>query len=350
MLKHTMLTLVFGAIGTTAGWMVHPGSIEGTTDSLPTDELATDQSRIVRGIGYVEPASELRRLAFKADGVIGACQVVVGQKVRKGETLMALDNAERRAAIAVAERELSVAIADRQKVLSGAHESSIAAARRNYDLLEEQTRHHKRQFERVASLIKSKASTQEEFDRTQSAWRQSELGLRKAEAEWMQLKNSVRAADRQLVEAQVALAQSQLESAKQRLADTILVAPFDGTVLEILHREGEGARNLEPVIIFGDEKQIHIRAEIDERYVHQLREGQAVTIYGPGLGTERVTGRVVTVKRLMGKKTVFTHEATERKDLDVLQVLVVMPEGFRAPMGLQVDVDLDVATTSPDTI
>jgi hypothetical protein len=49
---------------------------------------------------------------------------------------------------------------------------------------------------------------------------------------------------------------------------------------------------------------------------------------------------VALVKRLMGNKTVFSHEASERKDLDVLQVLIDLPADFRAPLGLQVGVEV----------
>jgi hypothetical protein len=43
----------------------------------------------------------------------------------------------------------------------------------------------------------------------------------------------------------------------------------------------------------------------------------------------------------MGTKIVFSHEPSERKDLDVLQVLIALPE-LDAPLGLQVDVDIAV--------
>lgn len=40
----------------------------------------------------------------------------------------------------------------------------------------------------------------------------------------------------------------------------------------------------------------------------------------------------------MGRKTVFAQTATERKDLDVVQVLIALPEGVAWPIGLEVDV------------
>jgi HlyD family secretion protein len=40
----------------------------------------------------------------------------------------------------------------------------------------------------------------------------------------------------------------------------------------------------------------------------------------------------------MGKKTVFARTATERKDVDVRQVFVQLPEGVDLPIGLETDV------------
>ncbi len=125
----------------------------------------------------------------------------------------------------------------------------------------------------------------------------------------------------------------------------MLKSPFAGTVLEILKREGEGARvvDREPVLIFADDSRLRVRAEIDERWVHQLSVGQTAEVYGRGLGDVRQRGTVSLVKQVMGNKTVFSHEASERKDLDVLQVLIDLPPDFRAPLGLQVDVDIFIA-------
>ena len=44
----------------------------------------------------------------------------------------------------------------------------------------------------------------------------------------------------------------------------------------------------------------------------------------------------------MGPKTVFSGAASERKDLDIIQVLIDLPQEFHAPIGLQVDVDIQI--------
>jgi HlyD family secretion protein len=40
----------------------------------------------------------------------------------------------------------------------------------------------------------------------------------------------------------------------------------------------------------------------------------------------------------MGNKTVFNRAASERKDLEVIQVLIEIEPGFSAPIGLEMEV------------
>jgi hypothetical protein len=49
----------------------------------------------------------------------------------------------------------------------------------------------------------------------------------------------------------------------------------------------------------------------------------------------------------MGDKTVFARDAADRKDLDTIEVLIDAPPNFRAPIGLQVDVDIRVSNNEP---
>ncbi len=73
-------------------------------------------------------------------------------------------------------------------------------------------------------------------------------------------------------------------------------------------------------------------------------------ISGRGLGNREYVGSIALVKSIMGKKTVFSGSATERKDLDVIQVMIELDKHLRAPIGLEVDVEIDVsphATPSP---
>jgi multidrug resistance efflux pump len=73
--------------------------------------------------------------------------------------------------------------------------------------------------------------------------------------------------------------------AEERLAETRITAPFDGTVLKLLKLEGESVSTFVPdtVLLFGDLSRLLIRAEIGERFVKELRVGKTAVAYGRNL-------------------------------------------------------------------
>jgi HlyD family secretion protein len=85
---------------------------------------------VIEGIGYVEPASEVRQLSPKTGGVIKACSVKVGDWVRKGDPILTLHDEKEAAALALARKQLEVAQAEEAQVKSGINRYRILAAER----------------------------------------------------------------------------------------------------------------------------------------------------------------------------------------------------------------------------
>jgi HlyD family secretion protein len=268
----------------------------------------------------------------------------VGGSFRKGDLLMALRNQEQQAALTVAEEELRLALAERDKVFRGVNSYQIAAAESRLELLEEQARHRAREQERARLLARGQAVSGADYDKARTDLAQTEAARRQAASELSYLEHFVTPEDRRLGQARVEVARARVELLRARLEDTLLRAPFDGTVLEVLKREGESAGFVErePVALYADLSGLRVRAEIEERYVHPVRAGQKAVVCGRGLGGRAVPGTVVLTKPVMGKKTVFSRTAAERKDLEVIQVLVDLDEPLAAPVGLQVDVQVRV--------
>ncbi len=315
---------------------------DGGNEAFAAGDRTTGPSRTIRGMGYAEPASEIRRLTFKVDGVIRECRVHLGQRVRAGETLAVLHNREEDAAVRVAEQELALAEAERARIFSGVNPHQIEAARRRIDRLQAQVQHAQACLARREELRSRNAVAEEDYEHWNSEVSQLGVAVQEAEAELAAYLNFVRPEDRALADAKVGLAEARLRMAEERLHDTILAAPSDGTVLEVIKREGEAVRvfDPQPVLLFADDTRLRVRAEIDERYVAEVAVGQAAVIHGRGLGRRRYAAVVSQVKGLMGPKTVFSGAAGERKDLDVLEIFLDLNEAITAPIGLQVDVDL----------
>jgi HlyD family secretion protein len=185
-------------------------------------------------------------------------------------------------------------------------------------------------------------STEEALEEVTSELNETTEKLEEAKADLNRLETFVRPEDRTVAAARVQLAAANLAAAKARFAETLLRAPINGTVLEILKREGEAVRVYDPtpVLVFGDCSKLKVRAEFDERFVNDIAIGQKARLFGRGLGDRSVTGTVTLVKTIMGKKTVFSRESAERKDLEVLQVFIDTDELLDVPIGLKIDVQL----------
>ena len=295
----------------------------------------------VEGIGYVEPRTELRRLAFKTGGVISRCGPKPGDRARKGEVIAELDDAAAKVAVEGARRKLDHARAKLCDIKAGEHPHLILLCERSVDRLREQARHMRVEANRLEKTRTMGVGSDAERNEAVTKAAQAEIALREKEAELLYLKNKVRVEQVAVAEAEVRLAEAEVAEAEQRLADTRLTVPFDGVVLKYLKREGEGVSPLmppEPVVLFGDMAKFRVRAEIDERYARLLTTGQAAEVYGRNVEGRVYPGRVVEVEQVMGDKTLFSRSASERKDLHVLQVVVEMGDEFNAPVGLQVDV------------
>ena len=313
----------------------------GSSEIAPADS----STGWMHGIGYVEPVGEVRRLAFRPAGVVATCAVSVGQRVTAGTVLMTLRAGEERAAVAQAEAGVALARVELAQLKAGVNPQQIAAVRAGKVAADSEAAHARHQFTRQQILLEQRASSRAEFDLAEAGWRRAEALARQRSSELSHLEQQVRETDLAVAEARVRAAEARLEVARQCFEETILRAPIDGVVLECLRREGEATSGGagEPVLLFGDPSLLCVRAEIDETYALALTSGLEAVISGPALGVRELRGRVTLVKGLMGKKTIFAQTATERKDLDALQILIALPEGTALPIGLEVDVRVQAA-------
>ena len=268
------------------------------------------------------------------------CYVKVGDEVRKGDPILSFHDEKETVAVSVARKQLEVARAEEAQVKSGINRYRILAAERTVARFEAEYDYASKEADRNQRLFSSKSVSESDWQKAESRRLQLAASLKQAEAELLHLKNYVRDVDEALMKAKVCQAEANLELADQHLRDLCVLAPFDGTVLKLLKRPGEGVRmiELEPVAIFGDLSRLRVRAEIDERFVKDLHVGHTADVFGRNLFGKSFPGRVVEVEKIMGGKTVFTRASSERKDLNVLQVVIEMEPGFTAPVGLQVDV------------
>jgi multidrug resistance efflux pump len=327
-----------------ASWQLSSGQKGGQPKA--SIRLESDSSVVgIQGVGYVEPFSEVRQLMLRTGGVIRKCYVKAGDSVRKGEVILELQDATQKADVELARRNVEMLRADATNVNVGINPYKIKVTEMSIERLREKLRHFRAEAARYRTMLASKSASLQEHEAMETQRRQTEAELKEQEAELEHMKHFITPENRDWQASRIRHAQANLELVEERLRETKLLAPFDGTVLKLVKREGEGVRVFEPepVVLFGALANLRVRAEIDERFVKNLRVDQRAEVYGRNMLGKTYPGRVVEVEPIMGDKTVFTRASSERKELNVLQVVIEMEPGFSAPVGLQVDVRITLA-------
>ena len=192
-----LLTSIVFLGSTAAFWMAGAIPMQWTAAPEPAAPTTTREiPGVIRVVGYVEPVSEVRKLTFKADGVIENCRVQVGQSVEAGDVLATLRNRDEQAAVGVAEQELAVAVADREKLFSGVHPQQITGAEHRAAKFKERVNLAQLMLERQRRLYDRHNLAKEELDVATTGLKTAEEELKEAEDGVVELKTRVRPHDK----------------------------------------------------------------------------------------------------------------------------------------------------------
>ncbi len=155
-----------------------------------------------------------------------------------------------------------------------------------------------------------------------------------------------------MTEAQVAAARAELNAAVAEV-DSIkwlmerlkVLAPRDGTVIQVNIRAGEYAATApkNPAMIIGETDRLQVRADVDEQNATRIRPGQKARASLKGDPSVSFPLEFVRVEPYIIPKVSLTGAGTERVDTRVLQVIFSLerPETPPIYVGQQVDVFIE---------
>jgi len=296
---------------------------------------------LIAGPGRVEPASEDIKIGSELSGRLKSVNVEEGDKVRRGEVLAELENADYQAQVESARANVVAKEATLRKVINGARWQERDEARSSVNEAKAVMENAQSELRRRQDLFAAGVVSREEMERYT---READVAKAKYESAVQQhllVDDHAREEDRAFAEADLKLARGQLDEAEARYQKTFIRSPIDGTVLRKHHRSGESVSNSstvpDPVLTIGDRKALRVRVDVDETDVSKVREGQRAYVTADAFGNEKFWGRVVRVGQQLGPKNVRTDEPTEKVDTKILETLVELDAGAKLPDGLRVD-------------
>lgn len=191
-----------------------------------------------------------------------------------------------------------------QKLMAGAleedraiAEASVVQAQANVQIAQAQLQQANADMENSKSkVLEAQANVQTMEGQLAQAIAQHETALaqvQRAKAEANLVKAGTRAEDLAIAEATVAQAEAALMAAKNAMQAAVLIAPFDGTVGEILVQEGELASPEIVAVRLGDLTRLRVRTEdLNEVDINQVRVGQKAKITVDALPGKTFEGTV----------------------------------------------------------
>ena len=278
-----VICLLAGGLAYVCSRFIHPG-VE-YTDNAQVKQHITPVNTRVQGF--------IKKICFEEY-----------QPVRKGDTLLIIEDAEFRLRLAQAEADLAKALAG-QKATS----ASIATTQNNLSVSDAgisevrvQMDNARRELERYRKLLDEDAVTRQQYDNVQTAY---EAIRARYEQQTRAKQSTSLTKDEQAHrlgqnEAAVRLAQAAVELARLNLSYTVITATCDGTTGRKEIHEGQLVQPGQTMLDIVDESDLWVIANYRETQLPGIHEGATVEITADAVPGVTYTGTVESIADATG--------------------------------------------------
>ena len=256
---------------------VKKGEVESTVTATTT---GTVQARALSKISS-QYTGRIKRI-LKRDG----------ERVKKGETLLEIENNDANAQLRLAEAnlrgtktELSQLLLSRDMVVSQAS-STLNQTRAKLD-------NAAANLDRANSLYTKGMISKQEMDSAKSTFDVAQADYESARAN--ELQGKMKDEEIKTARARVEQMESNLQLAMVQLGRTYITAPYSGIITELFVEEGELLSIGTQVLEMADESTMEVDAVIDEVDVGKLRIGQDVKLTFDAFKEKQSLGKILEI-------------------------------------------------------
>jgi multidrug resistance efflux pump len=333
-------------------YAVQAGNREVVPSSPASSPASAPFPSYVAGAGLVEASTENIAISPLVPGVVTKVYVQVGERVKAGDPLFAIDDRVERAEVEVRAAALERARQSLQRLRMQPRAEDLPPLRARVQEAEAAVSNARREQARL-DAIPEQAIARDERERARLAVEVTEAQLAAAKAELARVEAGAWEADIAIAESEIASAEAQLRAAQAALDRLTVRAPVDGTVLQARVRVGEfaAAGNAgSPLMLLGDIDTLHVRVDVDENDAWRLRPNARARAFLRGNSEMATDVRFVRVEPYVIPKRNLSGDSTERVDTRVLQVLFAFDRrDLPAYVGQQMDVFIESEAIAAST-
>jgi HlyD family secretion protein len=262
-----------------------------------------------------------------------------GDRVRAGDTLAILTQADADETLADLRARVASAGATVRDLQAGARPQEIAQAEAEFSAAAAEAVRAATELRRARTLIASNATSQQSVDDAEAAAAVADERRAAAGEAVRLLRAGARPQQVSAAQAELGRARASLAAAEARLADLVLRAPVDGIVLSRPGEPGEVLAAGVPAIILGDVARTYVRAFIPQALLQRVKPGTAVRVTPDGWTGAPAAGRVTSVspEAEFTPRVALTEE--ERSD-QLFGVRIALDDPGAIPAGVWVSVEV----------
>jgi len=142
-----------------------------------------------------------------------------------------------------------------------------------------------------------------------------------------------------LATADLAAAEAAVKQARRDLDRARVLAPQDGTIIEVAARAGERPP-ADGLLRMGDTARMEAELEVFQTMVPRVAIGQDVSLVSGVLGEEPLHGTVARIGTLVGRQSVTADDPSANTDARVLLVTVVLDEASSGRAAAYVNLEV----------
>ncbi len=218
------------------------------------------------------------QLGFKTAGRVVARPVSEGDRVRAGQLIAQLDDAEQQSQLALRRAELAAAEAGLAELEAGSRPQEIAASAATVRSAEAERDRLRLDFTRQQELRNKAVISDRDFESTQAQLKVAEARAAEANERLKLVQEGPRVETIRQARARADQARAAVALATTQLDNTRLFSPLSGTVLSHNIEPGEFVAPGTPVVTVAETGQMWVRAYLNQTDLGRLRHGQPVVV------------------------------------------------------------------------
>ena len=242
------------------------------------------------------------------------------QYIKKGDTLLILDDSEIQTQLGQAEAAYLSALASKHVTANsvrtatnniGTAQSNSDAAQANIASAKARLWNAEQNFNRYKNLLKDEAVTRQQFDQVKTEYEASSAALEAVSSQYEAIANSRSTSVLTVTEVQSRLgmndaeikrAENALNMAKLNLSYTVITAPHDGIMGRRTINIGQLLSPSQQVATIVDSNNIWITANYREKQMENVMIGALATIQVDALGGKEFVGKITAISGATGAR------------------------------------------------